>query len=94
MFYRWRSMGEEDRGRVWRLYGWFSGLMLCGCCFGAVAYGAEMQVLILDLSFHSPSYALTLPDAQYHSLDAQLQHWIDLKYSFAKIQIKNELKNI
>jgi len=26
MFYRWRRMEEEDRGRVWRLYGWFTAL--------------------------------------------------------------------
>ena len=35
-------MEEEDRGRVWRLYGWFSGLMACGSCFGAAAWTARM----------------------------------------------------
>jgi hypothetical protein len=45
MFYLWRRMGEEDRGRVWRLYGWYSGLMACGSCFGAVAWTAKMMNL-------------------------------------------------
>jgi hypothetical protein len=43
MFYVWRRMQEEDRRRVWQLYGWFSGLMLCGSCFGAVAWSARMM---------------------------------------------------
>ncbi len=38
-------MEEEDRGRVWRLYGWFSGLMACGSCFGAAAWTARMICL-------------------------------------------------
>jgi hypothetical protein len=45
MFYRWRRMEEEDRGRVWRLYGWYSGLMACGSCIGAVAWTANMMNL-------------------------------------------------
>jgi hypothetical protein len=39
-------MCEEDRRRVWRLYGWFSGLMACGSCFGAVAWAAKMMNLV------------------------------------------------
>ena len=42
----WRRMGEEDRGRLWRLYGWFSGLMTCGSCFGAVAWAANMMSFV------------------------------------------------
>ena len=38
-------MEEEDRGRVWRLYGWFTALMTCGSCFGAVAWAAQMMSL-------------------------------------------------
>ena len=54
MFFGWLRMDVQGRQWAWWLYGWFSGLMLCGCCFGAVAYGAEMQVLVWDLSFNSP----------------------------------------
>ncbi len=42
MFYLWRRLEEEDRGRVWRLYGWFTALMACGSCFGVVAWTAFM----------------------------------------------------
>jgi hypothetical protein len=44
MFYRWRRMEEEDRGCVWRLYGWFTALMACGSCVGAVAWAAWMML--------------------------------------------------
>jgi hypothetical protein len=43
MFCLWRRIGEEGRPLVWRLYGWFSGLMFCGSGFGAVTYGFWMQ---------------------------------------------------
>jgi hypothetical protein len=43
MFYVWRRMQEKDRRRVWLLYGWFSGLMLCGSCFGVVTWAAYMM---------------------------------------------------
>ena len=46
MFYRWRRMEEEDRGRVWRLYGWFTALMACGSCVGAMAWVARMMSLV------------------------------------------------
>jgi hypothetical protein len=42
----WRRMGEGDRGRLWRLYGWFSGLTTCGSCFGAVAWAVNMMQLV------------------------------------------------
>jgi hypothetical protein len=52
MLYLWRRMGEEDRGRLWRLYGWFSGLMACGSCFGAVSWAARMMFLVNDYKAH------------------------------------------
>jgi hypothetical protein len=39
-------MKEEDRGRVWRLYGWFTALMACGSCVGAVAWAVRMMDLL------------------------------------------------
>ena len=45
MFYRWRRMEEEDRGRMWRLYGWFTALMACGSCFGTVVWAARMMAV-------------------------------------------------
>ena len=46
LFYLWRRMGQQDRMRAWRLYGWYCGLMLCGSCFGAVAWAAIMMSLV------------------------------------------------
>jgi hypothetical protein len=46
MFFLWRRMDEDDRRRVWRLYGWFSGLMACGSCFGAVTWAARMMNMV------------------------------------------------
>jgi len=46
MFRLWWRMDEEGQQRVWRLYGWFTGLMLCGSCFGAVSWAARMMNLV------------------------------------------------
>jgi hypothetical protein len=43
MFYLWRRLGEEDKQRVWRLYGWYTALMVCGSCVGAVTWAAKMM---------------------------------------------------
>jgi hypothetical protein len=45
MLYLWWRMDEEGRRRVWSLYGWFCGLMVCGSCFGAVTWAARMTNL-------------------------------------------------
>ena len=71
MFWRWLRMDGEGRQWVWRLYGWFSGLMLCGSIFGAVAWGALMQVLVLRFNLNSESSILT--KAQHYSLRAQME---------------------
>jgi len=69
MFLRWLRMDGQGRQWVWWLYGWFSGLMMCGSCCGAVASGAFMQGLVLYFNLKTPS------DAQYYSSLAQSQHW-------------------
>jgi len=71
MFLRWLRMDGQGRQWAWWLYGWFSGLMLCGSCFGAVAWGAWMQNLVLGFK----SFVLTLTAAEMLSLYAQSQHW-------------------
>ena len=43
MFYLWLRLNNEGRRRVWRLYGWFCGLTMCGSCFGAVAWGCSLR---------------------------------------------------
>jgi len=75
MLLRWLRMDGQGRQWAWWLYGWFSGLMLCGSCCGAVAWGALMRSLVSDFRFKNPSYASTLSAAQYNSLHAQSHHW-------------------
>jgi hypothetical protein len=42
-FYRWWRMEEETRRLVWRLHGWFSGLMMFGSCIGPLTWAARMM---------------------------------------------------
>ena len=65
-------MEEEDRPRVWVLYGWFSGLMCVGSVFGAVTWAAQIQYLVFQFLFKASGGGLT-PQAQ--SLIAQAQYW-------------------
>ena len=44
--YHWWKLDEESRKRVWRLYGWFCGLMCSGSCCGVVASVFWMQYLV------------------------------------------------
>jgi hypothetical protein len=74
MFVRWWRMEEEDRRQVWELYGWFSGLMWLGSVFGAVAWGAWMQVLIAGVTGFN-IFTPGLTPAQIQSLSAQTQYW-------------------
>lgn len=46
MFVRWWRLETQDRKRIWRLYGWFTGLMCFGSCTGTVAYAAWSQWLV------------------------------------------------
>jgi hypothetical protein len=72
MFYRWWRMEEEDRGRVWRLYGWFTALMACGSCVGAVTWAAMMMQLTNSFKANtSPTPSLT-----------QLTSYVALAYSW------------
>ena len=56
MLYRWRRLDDDDRLRVWRLYGWFCFLMLCGSCFGAVTWAARMISLINGFKANDPQF--------------------------------------
>ena len=47
-------MEEEDRQRVWVLYGWFSGLMCVGSVFGAVTWAAWLRFLAAFFTSFTP----------------------------------------
>ena len=69
-------MRGEGRQGEWGLYGWFSGLMLCGSCFGAVAWWADMQVLVLGFNLNNNPASSTLTIAQAYSIVAQSPRWV------------------
>ena len=69
-------MEEEDRPRVWVLYGWFSGLMCVGSVFGAVTWAFWMQFLVAIFTGSSPG----LSPVQTWSLIAQSQYWVAAFY--------------
>ena len=74
MFIRWRRMDEDSRQRVWRLYGWFTGLVCFGSCFGVVAWVSGLQFLIFNFKLQNPA----LTNAQYWSLNAPMNGWLCL----------------
>jgi hypothetical protein len=75
MFVRWWRLKEEDRPRVWLLYGWFSGLMCVGSVFGAVAWAAWMQFLLARFSSFVLGVTLGVTHAQTQSLLEQQYNW-------------------
>ncbi len=44
-FFLWRRIDKGNRRRVWLLYGWYSGLMMCGSGVDAVTWTARMMQL-------------------------------------------------
>jgi hypothetical protein len=62
---------EEDRLRVWVLYGWFSGLMCVGSVFGAVTWAFWMQALVAGFTSNTPG----LSPAQDQSFYAEATYW-------------------
>jgi hypothetical protein len=46
MLYRWRRLDKDGQRSVWRLYGWYSALMVCGSCFGAATWVARMMTSV------------------------------------------------
>jgi hypothetical protein len=80
--YAWCRMQEEERQRGWRLYGWFSALMLCGSCFGAVSWAVRMTNVVngfnsydLNRNDAQGSNDLNRNDAQGLALEAVAQSW-------------------
>jgi hypothetical protein len=76
MFYLWRQMDDNDRRRVWRLYGWYSALMVCGSCFGAVTWAARMINLAEFFKGNSiPNSYSNQTDAEKYSFQALSRKW-------------------
>ena len=82
MFYRWWQIDDEGRRRVWRLYGWFSGLMLCGSCFGVVTWVSRMIDRVIIFRGNELVSTSNNPTAiaEGLSLWASSRHWIAVFY--------------
>lgn len=73
MFFLWRRLDVEDRRRMWRYYGVYSGLMLCGSCFGTVSWSAQMMNFAYQFQGNQ---ALSTGDrAQYFSFFSNAIRW-------------------
>ncbi len=72
MFLRWKRMDADGRQRVWRLYGLFSGLMLCGSCIGTVTWLARMQDLANNFN---GNYMQDIPNSMRSMLYASSLRW-------------------
>ncbi len=68
-------MEEEDRGRVWRLYGWFTALMVCGSCVGAVAWAARMMKVV---NFFKSKASSNSSKVESYAFAALGLHWTRL----------------
>jgi hypothetical protein len=73
MLYLWWMMEEEGRRRVWRLYGRFCGLMVCGSCFGLATWAARMMHLMNEFNANDAGSRGGL--IQQMSLDALAFSW-------------------
>jgi hypothetical protein len=59
MLWRWWRLDDYDRGRIWKHYGWFCGLMCFGSCAGTVSYAA--------ISSFFDNYYKSFTDGDYNS---------------------------
>jgi hypothetical protein len=62
-------LDHDTRQRIWLLYGWFTGLMCCGSCIGAVTWAAWMQFLL----------------AYYRSNDITIRHKAEVEWESARV---------
>ena len=68
-------MEEDDRQRVWLLYGWFTVLMCCGSFFGVVAATARMQTTAALVPINADVSLNDAPNAEIWSLKSLSNRW-------------------
>jgi hypothetical protein len=76
LYWRWFQMDAECRQRVWRLYGWFTGLTYCGSCCGAVAWLSQMQYLVAFFTVESRHSLQALGPSQQLWVIADGVRWL------------------
>ncbi len=78
MLLLWGRMPEEGRRRVWRLYGRFCGLVVCGSCCGAVTWAARMMERVTG--FKAFDALLRGDGVEGYSLIALSYSWLAVFY--------------
>ena len=78
MHLRWRRINEDGKRHLWRLYGWFTGLVCFGCCTGALAWIFNMQRGTFLFSYFKSSNVSTSSDVY----DAQISNYLGLAYRY------------
>jgi hypothetical protein len=74
MFVRWLRLDKETRSKVWHLYGWFTGLMFFGSCFGVFEWITWMNYLYYYFSLNELKLP---PDVQFTSvMKAPSARWL------------------
>ncbi len=76
MHARWWRLDSRRKRQVWRLYGWFTGLMCFGSCLGAVAWVANMQQLCTYYSALNAASSRSLTRAQIRTAFAEGNRWL------------------
>jgi hypothetical protein len=59
MLMRWWRLDSQDRQRIWKHYGWFTGLICIGSSTGAVAFAAWSQWLSNYYETDRPAFTNT-----------------------------------
>ena len=71
MFVRWLRVSVRRKQQMWRMYGWFTGLMFCGSLFGTAAWALYLQFLV---AFYRTTPGIT--DVEDASLNATQSRWL------------------
>ncbi len=74
MFWRWKRLDAHDRSRVWKHYGWYSGLMCLGCATGAVAQPAWAMFLVNFYTSEIPNYTNSTVRGGPEDIEASLSY--------------------
>ena len=74
-------MSEGDRQHVWRLYGWYCGLMLCGSCIGVITWVLRMEYLAND--FSSTRDRSLLPPQKYAMYSLAMRWFAAFRVTYA-----------
>ena len=77
MHFRWRGLSTQTRQYVWRMYGWFTGLMCFGSLVGAATWVCYMQSNALYFTFfHSVRCTSSCPSmSQKYAVLALSNRW-------------------